>query len=169
MPSRELGERPGPANGCQQDWSYGSAAVHLQCAQSSPLRGYFSPQQFHRAGWSLNARTEPLKDWIVKLDGAVAFESVSEEAAREFPLLSEPGALIGGGTSSGAAGSLDLAMARQIGPDVIVSANIAVTASKAFEDLRAGIGFVWVPGGRAALVPSDLATDPFSPGSWIRP
>ena len=131
--------------------------------------GYFSPQQFHRAGWSLNARTEPLKDWIVKLDGAMAFESVREEAAREFPLLSEPGALIGGGTSSGAAGSLDLAMARRIGPEVIVSANIAVTASKAFEDLRAGIGIVWVPGGRAALVPSDLATDPFSPGSWIRP
>lgn len=131
--------------------------------------GYFSPQEFHRAGWSLNARTEPLKDWIVKLDGAVAFESVREEAALQFPLLPDPGALIGGGKSSGAAASLDLAMARRIGPEVIVSANLAVTASKAFEDLRAGIGFVWVPGGRAALVPSDLATDPFSPGSWIRP
>ncbi|PKP80319.1 MAG: hypothetical protein CVT79_15820 [Alphaproteobacteria bacterium HGW-Alphaproteobacteria-18] len=131
--------------------------------------GYFSPQQFHRAGWSVNARTQALKDWIVKADGAVAFESVREDASVEFPLQSDQGARIGGGHSSGIAGALDLALVRRLGPEVIVSANLSATASKAFEDLRGGIGFVWVPGGRAALVPSDLATDPFSPGSWIRP
>lgn len=121
--------------------------------------GYFSPQRFHRAGWSVNARTNSLRDWIVKVDGAVAFESVREDAAPQ----------IGGGKSSGVAGSVDVAMARRLGREVIVSANLSATASKAFEDLRAGLGLVWVPGGRAALVPSDLATDPFSPGSWIRP
>lgn len=131
--------------------------------------GYFSPQQFHRAGWSVNARTQPLKDWMVKLDGAVAFESVREDAAPQYPLLADQGIQIGGGKSSGVAGSLDVALARRLGREVIVSANLSATASKAFEDLRAGIGLVWVPGGRAALVPSDLATDPFSPGSWIRP
>lgn len=131
--------------------------------------GYFSPQQFHRAGWSVNARTEPLKDWIVKADGAVAYETVREDSAREFPLRADQGALVGGGRSSGVAGALDLALARRLGSEVILSANLSVTASKAFEDLRAGIGFVWVPGGRAGLVPSDLATDPFSPASWTRP
>lgn len=131
--------------------------------------GYFSPQQFHRAGWSVNARTEPLKDWIVKADAALAYETVREDSAREFPLRADQGALIGGGRSTGVAGALDIALARRLGPEVILSANLSVTASKAFEDLRAGIGFVWVPGGRAALVPSDLATDPFSPASWIRP
>ena len=131
--------------------------------------GYFSPQQFHRAGWSVNARTQPLKDWMLKLDGAVAFESVREDAAPQYPLFADQGMQIGGGKSSGVAGSVDVAMARRLGREVIVSANLSATASKAFEDLRAGIGLVWVPGGRAALVPSDLATDPFSPGSWIRP
>lgn len=131
--------------------------------------GYFSPQQFHRAGWSINARTEPLKDWMVKADGAVAFESVREDAAPQYPLMADQGMQIGGGKSSGVAGSLDVALARRLGREVIVSADLSATASKAFEDLRAGIGLVWVPGGRAALVPSDLATDPFSPGSWIRP
>ena len=131
--------------------------------------GYFSPQQFHRAGWSVNARTQPLQDWMLKLDGAVAFESAREDAAPQYPLLADQGGPIGGGKSSGVAGSLDVALARRLGREVIVSANLSATASKAFEDLRAGIGLVWVPGGRAALVPSDLATDPFSPGSWIRP
>ncbi|MFN4183653.1 MAG: cellulose synthase subunit BcsC-related outer membrane protein [Hyphomonas sp.] len=131
--------------------------------------GYFSPQQFHRTGWSLNARTESLKDWIVKADAAVAIESVREDASVQFPLLPDQGAVIGGGHSSGIAGALDIALARRLGREVIISANLSATASKAFEDLRAGIGLVWVPGGRAALVPSDLATDPFSPGSWIRP
>ena len=131
--------------------------------------GYFSPQQFHRAGWSVNARTKSLKDWIIKVDGAVAFESVREDAAPQYPLFADQGVQIGGGRSSGVAGSLDVAIARRLGREVIVSANLAATASQAFEDLRAGIGLIWVPGGRAALVPSDLATDPFSPSSWIRP
>ncbi|MBA4227289.1 MAG: hypothetical protein C0456_11720 [Hyphomonas sp.] len=131
--------------------------------------GYFSPQRFHRAGWSVNARTKSLRDWIVKVDGAVAFESVREDAAPQYPLFAGQGMQIGGGKSSGVAGSVDVAMARRLGREVIVSANLSATASKAFEDLRAGLGLVWVPGGRAALVPSDLATDPFSPGSWIRP
>ncbi|MBY9065730.1 BCSC C-terminal domain-containing protein [Hyphomonas sp. WL0036] len=131
--------------------------------------GYFSPQEFHRAGWSVNARTEPLKDWLVKADAAVAFESVREGSAFEFPLESGGGARFGGGRSSGVAGAIDVALAHRIGPEVIISANLSATASKAFEDLRAGIGFIWVPGGRAGLVPTDLSTDPFSPGSWIRP
>jgi len=131
--------------------------------------GYFSPQQFHRAGWSLNARTQALKDWIVKADAALAYEDVREDAGVQFPVLSGPATALGGGSSAGLAGSLDLSLARKLSRDVIISANVAVTASRAFEDVRTGIGLVWVPGGRSALVPSDLATDPFSPGSWIRP
>ncbi|HPF22750.1 MAG TPA: cellulose synthase subunit BcsC-related outer membrane protein [Hyphomonas sp.] len=131
--------------------------------------GYFSPQEFHRAGWSINARTKPLNDWLVKADAAVAYETVREDAASEYPLNADQGMRIGGGDSSGVAGAIDIALARRIGPEVIISANLSATASKAFEDLRAGIGIAWVPGGRAGLVPTDLTTDPFSPASWIRP
>lgn len=131
--------------------------------------GYFSPQAFHRAGWSVNARTEPLKDWIVKADGAVAYETVREDGAFQFPLSADRGAFIQGGRSTGVAASADIALARRLGPEVMLTANLSATASAAFEDLRAGFGLVWVPGGRAALVPSDLATDPFSPASWSRP
>lgn len=131
--------------------------------------GYFSPQKFHRTGWSVNARTEPLKDWIIKADGAVAFESIREDASRQFPLSDQQGMWIGGGKNSGAAASLDFAMARRLGREVIMSANLSATASEAFKDLRVGVGLIWVPGGRAKTIPTDLATDPFSPASWIRP
>lgn len=131
--------------------------------------GYFSPQQFHRAGWSVNARTASLKDWIVKADAALAFESVREDAAAEFPLLQTPGAQIGGGRSSGLAGSLDIGLARKLSPELILTSNFSATASKAFEDFRAGVGLAWVPGGRVSLVPADLSQDPFAPASWIRP
>lgn len=131
--------------------------------------GYFSPQKFHRAGWSVNARTEPLKDWIIKADGAVAFESIREDASWQFPLSDQQGTWIGGGKNSGAAASLDFAMARRLGQEVIMSANLSATASEAFKDLRVGVGLIWVPGGRAKTIPKDLATDPFSPASWIRP
>tara|TARA_R110002072_G_scaffold128456_5_gene266133 strand:+ start:402 stop:2951 length:2550 start_codon:yes stop_codon:yes gene_type:complete len=131
--------------------------------------GYFSPQSFHRAGWSANAQTDPLKSWIVKADVAVAHESVEEDPARVNPLLPGPQSLIGGSDSTGVAGVLDLAIARRVNSDVLISANFSAIASQAYDDVRVGVALTWVPGGRAGLVRTDLPTDPFNPGSWIQP
>lgn len=131
--------------------------------------GYFSPQAFHRAGWSLNAQTDPLKDWIARTNLALAHESVEEDAAPTNPLLAGPQPLVGGGSSSGFASALDLSLARRVSRDVIFSANAAAIISQAYEDVRVGLALTWVPGGRAGLVRSDLPTDPFNPGAWIQP
>jgi len=131
--------------------------------------GYFSPQAFHRAGWSLNAQTDPLKGWIARANLAVAHESVEEDAAPANPLLAAPQPLIGGSESSGLAGALDLSVARRVSRNVIFSANAAAIVSQAYEDVRVGFALTWVPGGRAGLVRGDLPTDPFNPGAWIQP
>lgn len=131
--------------------------------------GYFSPQAFHRAGWSANAQTDPLKNWIVKADWAVAYESVNEDPAIANPLVSVAQPLVGGGSSTGLAGALDVAVAYRISRDVIASANAAAIASKAYEDVRVGIALTWTPGGRAGLQRRDLPSDPFNPASWIQP
>jgi hypothetical protein len=131
--------------------------------------GYFSPQAFHRAGWSANVQTDPLKSWIVKADLAVAHETVEEDAALTNPLLPAPQPLVGGSESTGVAGALDLAIARRVKSDLVVSANLSAIASQAYEDVRVGVALTWVPGGRAGLVRTDLSIDPFNPGSWIQP
>lgn len=131
--------------------------------------GYFSPQSFHRAGWSANVQTDPLKSWIVKADIAVAHESVEEDPALVNPLLPGAQSLIGGSDSTGVAGALDLAIARRVNSDVLISANLAAIASQAYDDVRVGVALTWVPGGRAGLVRTDLPSDPFNPGSWIQP
>lgn len=131
--------------------------------------GYFSPQAFHRAGWSLNAQTNPLKDWIARANLAVAHESVEEDTAPANPLLAAPQPFIGGSDSSGLAGAMDLSIARRVSRNVIFSANAAAIVSQAYEDVRVGIALTWVPGGRAGLVLGDLPTDPFNPGAWIQP
>jgi hypothetical protein len=131
--------------------------------------GYFSPQAFHRAGWSLNAQTVPLKDWIARTNVALAHESVEEDAAPTNPLLAGPQPLIGGSSNSGLAGALDLSVARRVSRNVIFSANAAAIVSQAYEDVRVGLALTWVPGGRAGLVRSDLPTDPLNPGAWIQP
>jgi hypothetical protein len=131
--------------------------------------GYFSPQVFHRAGWSLNAQTDPLKDWIARANLAVAHEAAEQNAAPANPLLAGSQPLIGGSNNSGIAGALDLSVARRVSRNVIFSANVAAIVSQAYEDMRIGAGFTWVPGGRAGLVRADLPTDPFNPGAWIQP
>ena len=131
--------------------------------------GYFSPQAFHRAGWSANVQTDPLKRWIAKADLAVAHESVEEDPAPANPLLPGPQPLIGGSDSTGIAGALDFAIARRINSDVIVSANLSAIASEAYEDVRIGVALTWVPGGRAGLVRTDLPNDPFNSASWVQP
>jgi len=131
--------------------------------------GYFSPQTFHRVGWSANAQTEPLKGWIAKADIALAHESVEEDPALANLLVPGPQPLVGGSKSSGAAGALELAVARRVTTNVIISANLSAIASQAYEDFRIGIAFTWTPGGRDGLVRNDLPTDPFNPASWIRP
>ncbi|MFN7163515.1 MAG: cellulose synthase subunit BcsC-related outer membrane protein [Hyphomonas sp.] len=131
--------------------------------------GYFSPQAFHRAGWSVNAQTDPLKTWIAKANLALAHETVEEEPAPANPLLAGPQPLIGGGDSSGLAGALDLALARRLSRNVIFSANLSAIASQAYEDVRFGFALTWVPGGRTGLVRADLPADPFNPGAWIQP
>lgn len=131
--------------------------------------GYFSPQAFHRAGWSLNAQTDPLKDWIARTNLALAHESVEEDAAPTNSLLAGPQPLIGGGNSSGFASALDLSIARRVSRNVIFSANAAAIVSQAYEDVRVGLALTWVPGGRDGLVRTDLPTDPFNPGAWIQP
>jgi tetratricopeptide (TPR) repeat protein len=131
--------------------------------------GYFSPQSFHRAGWSLNAQTEPLKDWIARANIAGAHESVEEDAAAASPLLPAPQPFIGGSNSSGLAGALDLSLARRVTRNVIFSANAAAIVSQAYEDVRVGFALTWAPGGRTGLVRGDLPTDPFNPGAWIQP
>ncbi|WP_291200937.1 cellulose synthase subunit BcsC-related outer membrane protein [Hyphomonas sp.] len=131
--------------------------------------GYFSPQAFHRAGWSLNAQTDPLKDWIARANLAVAHESVEEDAAPANPLLAAPQPLIGGGDSSGLAGALDISVALRVSRNAIISANAAAIVSQAYEDVRIGFALTWAPGGRTGLVRGDLPTDPFNPGAWIQP
>ena len=131
--------------------------------------GYFSPQSFHRAGWSLNGQTDPLKKWIAKADLAVAYEAADEDPALANPLLPGPQAMIGGGESDGIAGAVDFAVARRVSADVIVSANVSAIKSKAYEDFRIGISFTWVPGGRDGLVRADLPSDPFNAASWVQP
>lgn len=131
--------------------------------------GYFSPQAFHRAGWSVNAQTDSLKDWIARANIALAHESVEEDAAPANPLLAAPQLLIGGSSSSGLAGALDLSLARRVTRSVIFSANAAAIVSQAYEDFRIGLALTWVPGGRAGLVRNDMPTDPFNPGAWIQP
>ena len=131
--------------------------------------GYFSPQAFHRAGWSANAQTDPLKNWIAKADIALAHETVEEDPARTNPLLPGPQPLVGGSDSTGIAGALDLAIARRVNSDVIISANLSAIASEAYEDVRIGLALTWVPGGRAGLVRTDLPNDPFNSASWVQP
>ncbi|WP_430403254.1 cellulose synthase subunit BcsC-related outer membrane protein [Hyphomonas sp.] len=131
--------------------------------------GYFSPQAFHRAGWSANAQTDPLSPWIAKADIALAHETVEEDPARTNPLLPGLQPLIGGSETTGIAGALDLAIARRINTDVIISANLSAIASEAYEDVRIGVALTWVPGGRAGLVRTDLPNDPFNSASWIQP
>lgn len=131
--------------------------------------GYFSPQSFHRAGWSANAQTDPLKDWIVKADAAVAFESAETDPAPVNPLLAGPQPFIGGGKSTGVATAFELAAARKVSSEVILSANLSAIASEAYEDFRVGVALTWTPGGRASVGRADLPSDPFNPGSWTRP
>lgn len=131
--------------------------------------GYFSPQAFHRAGWSLNGQTSPLKDWMVKADAAIAYESVEEDAAPANPLWSGSQPVIGGGRNTGVAGSIGIAAARRVSRSVIFSADLSATASKAYEDFRLGLALTWVPRGRAGLVRGDLPADPFAPSTWIQP
>ena len=130
--------------------------------------GYFSPQSFHRAGWSANLQTDPLERWILKADAALAYESIEEDAARANPLQPGPQPLLGGGRSAGAAGALELAAARRLSPQLILAARFAATASQAYEDVRVGIALTWVPGGRVGLARTDLPPDPFSPAAWIQ-
>lgn len=131
--------------------------------------GYFSPQAFHRAGWSMNAQTDPLKRWITRANLAVAHETVEEAPALVNPLLSGPQPRFGGGRNSGIAGALDLAVARRLSANILVAANTSATVSQAFEDIRFGLALTWVPGGRGGLARTDLPADPFNPGTWIQP
>lgn len=131
--------------------------------------GYFSPQAFHRAGWSVNAQTDPLKNWIAKANLAVAHESVEEDPALTNPLLAGPQPFIGGRENSGIAGALDVAVARRVNTHVILSANASAIVSQAYEDVRFGVALTWFPGGRAGLMRMDLPTDPFNPRAWIQP
>ncbi|KCZ92247.1 cellulose synthase subunit BcsC-related outer membrane protein [Hyphomonas johnsonii] len=131
--------------------------------------GYFSPQAFHRVGWSVNAQTDPLKKWIVKADLAVAYESVREDAAPLLPRDPAPQPLVGGGNGSGVAGALEISAARRLGREFILSGAASAIASEAYDDVRLGIALTWIPGGRAGLVRADLPTDPFNPASWIQP
>ncbi|MBI1400038.1 cellulose synthase subunit BcsC-related outer membrane protein [Hyphomonas sp.] len=131
--------------------------------------GYFSPQSFHRAGWSLNAQTDPLKDWIARANLAAGYESIEEDAGPANPLLAAPQTLFGGSRSSGLAGALDFSLARRVSHNVIFSANAAAILSHAYEDVSIGFALTWVPGGRAGLVRGDLPADPFNPGAWIQP
>jgi len=131
--------------------------------------GYFSPQAFHRAGWSMNAQTDPLKRWITRANLAVAHETVEEAPALVNPLLSGPQRRFGGARNSGIAGALDLAVARRLSANILVAANTSATVSQAFEDIRFGLALTWVPGGRGGLARTDLPSDPFNPGTWIQP
>lgn len=130
--------------------------------------GYFSPQAFHRAGWSANGQTDPLKNWIARADIALAHETVEADPARANPPLPGPQPRVGGSESTGISGALDLAIARRVNSDVIVSANLSAIASQAYEDVRIGLALTWVPGGRAGLVRTDLPYDPFNAATWVQ-
>lgn len=124
--------------------------------------GYFSPQTFTRAGWSLNFLTEELGHTLVRGDMSIAHESIEQD-----PLYGAA-ASRAGSKSSALSGAMDLSAGMMLNKNWILTGHLSGISSEAFEDVQVGIAFKYIPGGRGGLIRQDLAPDPFARDLWGR-
>lgn len=128
--------------------------------------GYFSPQEFHRAGVGLNLQTEEKRKWIARLDAAIAHEQISTDPAAILPLTDPTGPQFSGEDSSGVSLSTTVNIARQLSERWILSAGASATASKAYDDVRGGLSLRYTFGKRKAVVSRDLQPNLFNRDIW---
>ena len=121
--------------------------------------GYFSPQSYHRAGIGVFGQTEDLQTWMVRYEFAGAFEATKTDNAPVRPRSAPDNAFYRGGSDTTLAGSARLELARRLNDKWTLTAGASAIASSAFNEIQAGIGLKFVPGGKARVSTRDLTPD----------
>ena len=119
--------------------------------------GYFSPQEFHRAGWSLNLQTAEMQDWMLRLDGSLAYEMTRQSSAPVLPLQNPLGAQFASSASSSVAGAVRAEAAYRVSANWTVGGWAAANASTAYSDVQLGLSLRFTPEGRRSVVSGDFA------------
>ncbi len=128
--------------------------------------GYFSPQEFHRAGISLNLQTREKRKWIARVDAAAAYEQVKTDAAPVLPNTDPIGPQFGASKSSGMSLSTKIEIGRRLSENWIVSAGAETIASEAYDDLRGGFSLRYTFGKRKRVVSRDIEPDISNRDIW---
>lgn len=116
--------------------------------------GYFSPDLFAQAGGFLSFRTPQLKNEIVEVSAELGFEYVRTDDAFENP-LTQSGLLFAGEEDTGVSGSARFSYLKLVDDHWFVGAELGVTQSAAFQDVRAGLRVRRVFGDRVAATSQD--------------
>ncbi|MBK8543158.1 MAG: BCSC C-terminal domain-containing protein [Caulobacteraceae bacterium] len=123
--------------------------------------GYFSPQQFHRLGLSLNLQTEEARRVIVRADAVIAYEVVEQDGLDVLPFSSiDPFGVGPSSRSNGLSGALSVSAAGRISERVSIVGEISAIRSAEFDSVQVGVALRYAFGDRASVTSRDLAQTP---------
>jgi hypothetical protein len=124
--------------------------------------GYFSPEQFHKAGVELNMQTTDGQPFVLRAYTALSYQHTDEANARAFP-LTDSGPLLFGGTTDGIAFDTNITGVYRLGPQVQIGGFFDVVQSPNFTDIGGGLMLRLFLEPRPAAVSTDLPGRPWLP------
>ncbi len=126
--------------------------------------GYFSPKSMNRAGWSLHLQTKDARDWVAKLDSAVAYEAVKTDAENLAIAGVDNLVRVEGESESKLALSANLKVEKRLSEKWFAGLSTHFQSSQAFSESYIGVSLRFTPGGRNTVVSRDFLEDPFMDG-----